>query len=201
MKHILITIAVAFAICGQLLAEDNVNGIRKIEPGYKGAFDTFYKYISTVNKNELSEEKIKKLFTTNFCFLGNPNLVLSTHKEISDFYVSIRNKTYPIICHPHKFIALKLHKLSYLPITENSVKIALLDVFITTPNKTPRKKMSFIYSLVFDKNSDAWLFNSIGELRVKNYPKWTEVRIRDKFKYNLKVPISKLKPLLASEIK
>jgi hypothetical protein len=127
--------------------------------------------------------------------------VLSAHKEITDFYVSIRNKTYPIICHPHKFTALKPHKLSYLPMTENSVKIALLDVFITTPNKTPRKKMSFIYSLVFDENKDARLFNSIEELRVRNYPKWNEVKIRGEFKYDLKVPINKLEPLLASEIK
>lgn len=85
--------------------------------------------------------------------------------------------------------------------TENSVKIALLDVFITTPNKTPRKKMSFIYSLVFDENKDARLFNSIEELRVRNYPKWNEVKIRGEFKYDLKVPINKLEPLLASEIK
>ena len=83
----------------------------------------------------------RKLFNENFCFHGNPNLILSTHEDIKNFYHSIRNKTYPAICHPYKFTALKLHKLSYLPMTENSVKIALLDVFVTTPNNTPRKKM------------------------------------------------------------
>ena len=43
--------------------------------------------------------------------------------------------------------------------------------------------------------------NSIEELRVKNYPKWNKVKIRNEFKYSLKIPINKLKPLLASEIK
>ena len=43
--------------------------------------------------------------------------------------------------------------------------------------------------------------NSIEEVRVKNYPVWNEVEIRNEFKYSLKIPINKLKPLLASEIK
>ncbi len=85
--------------------------------------------------------------------------------------------------------------------TENSVKIALLDVFVTTPNNTPRKKMSFIYSLVFNEENNNWLLNSIEEVRVKNYPVWNQVNIRNEFKYSLKVPINKLKPLLASELK
>ena len=196
-----ILILAIFALCGQLLAEEKFNNIPESEHQYKSAFDTFYNYIRILNKNDLTEKNIRKLFNENFCFKGNPNLVLSTHEDITKFYHSIRNKTYPTICHPHKFTALKLHKLSYLPLTKNSVKIALLDVFITTPNNTPRKKMSFIYSLVFNEENDSWLFNSIEELRVKNYPKWNEVKIRDEFKYSLKIPINKLEPLLASEIK
>ena len=194
-------IAAILALFGQLLAEEKLNIVPESEHPYKSAFDTFYNYIRILNENELTEKNIRKLFNENFCFKGNPNLVLSTHEDITKFYHSIRNKTYPTICHPHKFTALKLHKLSYLPLTENSVKIALLDVFITTPNNTPRKKMSFIYSLVFNEKNDSWLLNSIEELRVKNYPKWNKVKIRNEFKYSLKIPINKLKPLLASEIK
>ena len=201
MKHILITIAAIFSLYCQLIAEEKANSFSQKEHQYKDAFDTFYNYISILNKNELTEENIRNLFNENFCFHGNPNLILSTHEDIKNFYHSIRNKTYPAICHPHKFTALKLHKLSYLPLTENYVKIALLDVFVTTPNNTPRKKMSFIYSLVFNKDKDSWLMNSIEEVRVKNYPVWNEVEIRNEFKYSLKIPINKLKPLLASEIK
>jgi len=201
MKHILISIAAIFSLYCQLIAEEKANSFSQKEHQYKDAFDTFYNYISILNKNELTEENIRNLFNENFCFHGNPNLILSTHEDIKNFYHSIRNKTYPAICHPHKFTALKLHKLSYLPLTENSVKIALLDVFVTTPNNTPRKKMSFIYSLVFNKNKNSWLMNSIEEVRVKNYPVWNEVDIRNELKYSLKIPINKLKPLLASEIK
>jgi len=201
MKHFLITIAAIFALCCQLIAEEKTNSASQSDHQYKGAFDTFYNYIRILNKNELTEENIRKLFNENFCFHENPNLILSTHEDIKNFYHSIRNKTYPAICHPYKFTALKLHKLSYLPMTENSVKIALLDVFVTTPNNTPRKKMSFIYSLVFNEENNNWLLNSIEEVRVKNYPVWNQVNIRNEFKYSLKVPINKLKPLLASELK
>ena len=194
-------IVATLALYGQLLADEKLNKIPQSEHQYKGAFDTFYNYIRILNNNELTEKNIRNLLNENFCFKGNPNLVLSTHEDITKFYHSIRNKTYPTICHPYKFTALKLYKLSYLPLTENSVKIALLDVFVTTPNNTPRKKMSFIYSLVFNEGNDSWFLNSIEELRVKNYPKWNEVEIRNEFKYSLKIPISKLKPLLASEIK
>ena len=44
--------------------------------------------------------------------------------------------------------------------------------------------------------------NGLQEVRVKNYPeKWKQVDVRSDMKYDLKRPISDLKPLLASEIK
>ena len=85
--------------------------------------------------------------------------------------------------------------------TERFVKIALLDVFLTTPNETPRYKMSFIYSLVYDDKKESWLMNGLEEVQVKNYPNnWKQLEVRKQFKYDKKVPISELKPLLASEI-
>ena len=130
MKHFLITIAAIFALCCQLIAEEKTNSASQSDHQYKGAFDTFYNYIRILNKNELTEENIRKLFNENFCFHGNPNLILSTYEE-----------------------------------------------------------------------NNNWLLNSIEEVRVKNYPVWNQVNIRNEFKYSLKVPINKLKPLLASELK
>ena len=130
MKHFLITIAAIFALCCQLIAEEKTNSALQNNHQYKGAFDTFYNYIRILNKNELTEENIRKLFNKNFCFHGNPNLILSTYEE-----------------------------------------------------------------------NNNWLLNSIEEVRVKNYPVWNQVNIRNEFKYSLKVPINKLKPLLASELK
>ena len=201
MQRLIKTIAFTLAFSSQLFADDTKSKDTKEATAYKGAFDTFYKYIETLNKNELTDENIKKLFNVNFCFSGSPNLILSDHAEIKTFYNSIRNGIYPKICHPHKFSALKLHKLAYLPMTERFVKIALLDVFLTTPNETPRYKMSFIYSLVYDDKKESWLMNALEEVQVKNYPNnWKQLEVRKQFKYDKKVPISELKPLLASEI-
>ena len=47
------------------------------------------------------------------------------------------------------------------------MKIALLDVFLTTPNETPRHEMSFIYSLVYDDKKESWLMNGLEEVQVK----------------------------------
>ena len=47
------------------------------------------------------------------------------------------------------------------------MKIALLDVFLTTPNETPRYEMSFIYSLVYDDKKESWLMNGLEEVQVK----------------------------------
>jgi hypothetical protein len=81
------------------------------------------------------------------------------------------------------------------------VKIGLLDVFETTPNRTPRFKMCFIYDLVRDSKTNKWLMNGLQEVRVKNYPKqWKQIDVRSDMKYDLNRPISALKPLLASKI-
>ena len=121
MQRLIKTIAFTLAFSSQLLAEDIKSKDTKEATAYQGAFDTFYKYIETLNRNELTDENIKKLFNINFCFSGSPNLILSDHAEIKTFYNSIRNGIYPKICHPHKFSALKLHKLAYLPMTERFV--------------------------------------------------------------------------------
>ena len=62
MQRIIKTIVLTLAFSGQLLAEDKKEVI-----AYQGAFDTFYKYIETLNKNELTDENINKLFNVNFC--------------------------------------------------------------------------------------------------------------------------------------
>ena len=69
MQRIIKTIAFTLAFCSQLLAEDTKSKDTKEATAYQGAFDTFYKYIETLNKNELTDENIKKLFNVNFCFI------------------------------------------------------------------------------------------------------------------------------------
>ena len=54
-----------------------------------------------------------------------------------------------------------------LPYRKRTMKIALLDVFLTTPNETPRYEMSFIYSLVYDDKKESWLMNGLEEVQVK----------------------------------
>ena len=67
MQRIIKTIALTVAFSGQLLAEDTKSTDAKKVTAYQGAFDTFYKYIETLNKNELTDENINKLFNVNFC--------------------------------------------------------------------------------------------------------------------------------------
>ena len=196
IKIILITLVFKNVFAGEPSSIDKLNNTH-----YKSAFDTFYNYIEIVNKKGLSLKEVQQLFNPNFCFKGNPNIVMGSYEDIHNFYSSIKNEIYPKICHPYKFVNLKLHKLCYLPLTESSVKIGLLDVFETTPNRTPRFKMCFIYDLIRDSKTNKWLMNGLQEVRDKHYPeKWKQVAVRSDMKYDLKRPISALKPLLASEI-
>ena len=196
IKIILITLVFKNVFAGESSSIDKVNNTQ-----YKSAFDTFYNYIEIVNKKGLSLREVQQLFNPSFCLKGNPNIVMESYEDIHKFYSSIRNEIYPKICHPYKFVNLKLHKLCYLPLTESSVKICLLDVFETTPNRTPRFKMCFIYDLVRDSKTNKWLMNGLQEVRVKNYPKqWKQIDVRSDMKYDLNRPISALKPLLASKI-
>jgi hypothetical protein len=196
IKIILITLVFKNVFAGESSSIDKVNNTQ-----YKSAFDTFYNYIEIVNKKGLSLREVQQLFNPSFCLKGNPNIVMESYEDIHKFYSSIRNEIYPKICYPYKFVNLKLHKLCYLPLTESSVKIGLLDVFETTPNRTPRFKMCFIYDLVRDSKTNKWLMNGLQEVRVKNYPKqWKQIDVRSDMKYDLNRPISALKPLLASKI-
>ena len=96
---------------------------------------------------------------------------------------------------------LKLAKLAYLPLTKNSINIALLDVFLCSPDKTPSYKMCFIYQLVFDESKKKWLMNTLTELNPKNYPlNWNQIEIKDSHKYTQNKSLIKLTPLLASEL-
>ena len=43
--------------------------------------------------------------------------------------------------------------------------------------------------------------NGLEEVQVKNYPNnWNQLKVRKEFKYDKNIPVSELKPLLASEI-
>jgi len=103
-----------------------------IDPKYKGALDTLFEYWDSLNANELSEERMKDLFSEEFCFVGQPNLFFQTIPETTGFYNAVRNEVYPAICSPYDFEALKIDRISYLPVEEN-VLIGLIDVFLTTP--------------------------------------------------------------------
>tara|TARA_B100000212_G_scaffold82588_2_gene59515 strand:- start:8122 stop:8355 length:234 start_codon:yes stop_codon:yes gene_type:complete len=74
------------------------------------------------------------LFSEGFCFVGQPNLFFSNISETTGFYNAVRNEEYPAICSPYDFEALKIARISYIPVEENSVLIGLIDVFLTTPN-------------------------------------------------------------------
>ena len=181
---IIVSITLLFISC------DNKNGIEThlfspIDKLYSGAFETFYDYIATINKNELTRDKMSEFFNVNFSMIiGNPTLTLPTITEITAVYNDIRTNTYSFICSPSEFNELKLSKLSYMPLTKNSVNIALLDVFLCSENRVPSYKMAFIYNLVFDESKDKWLMNTLTELNPKNYPdNWKQVEIRDSFKY------------------
>ena len=116
--------------------QSEIQNFSKIDENYKGAFDTFYNYIETLNKNELSEKKIGELFNENFSMsLGNQTLFPATISQITTVYNSIRNENYSFICSPYDFNELKLSKLSYQSLTKNSVNIALMDVFLCSEKK------------------------------------------------------------------
>jgi hypothetical protein len=198
---IIVSITLLFISC------DNKNGIEThlfspIDKLYSGAFETFYDYIATINKNELTHDKMSEFFNVNFSMIiGNPTLTLPTITEITAVYNDIRTNTYSFICSPSEFNELKLSKLSYMPLTKNSVNIALLDVFLCSENRVPSYKMAFIYNLVFDESKDKWLMNTLTELNPKNYPdNWKQVEIRDSFKYINENENNDIKPLLASEL-
>lgn len=198
---IIVSITLLFISC------DNKNGIEThlfspIDKLYSGAFETFYDYIATINKNELTRDKMSEFFNVNFSMIiGNPTLTLPTITEITAVYNDIRTNTYSFICSPFEFNELKLSKLSYMPLTKNSVNIALLDVFLCSENRVPSYKMAFIYNLVFDESKDKWLMNTLTELNPKNYPdNWKQVEIRDSFKYINEKENNDIKPLLASEL-
>ena len=173
-----------------------------IENEYVGAFDTFYKYIKTLNENKLSNEKMAELFNINFSMIiGNPTLNLSSLPEIVGVYNDIRNNTYSFICDPYDFNELKLAKLSYLPLTKKSVNIGLLDVFLCSENRIPSYKMAFIYNLIYDDSKEKWLMNALTEVNPKYYPTdWRQVEIRDSFRYNGENDVNEIEPLLASEL-
>ena len=172
------------------------------ENAYSGAFDTFYQYIKTLNNNELNDDNMSELFNENFSMIiGNPTLTLKSISEITGVYNDIRNNTYSFICSPSEFNELKLAKLSYLPLTKNSVNIALLDVFLCSEDRKPSYKMAFIYNLVYDESKQRWLMNALTEVDPKNYPlDWKQVNIKDSFSYTGILLIDEIKPLLASEL-
>ena len=182
--------------------QSEMQNFSKIDENYLTAFDTFYAYIETLNKNELSEKKIGELFSENFSMsLGNPALFLSNIPQITTVYNSIRNENYPFICSPYEFNELKLSKLSYLPLTKNSVNIALMDVFLCSEKKIPSYRMAFIYQLIYDESKGKWLMNRLTEVDIKYYPlEWNQVEIRKSFKYDGNVKIDEIKPLLASKL-
>ena len=181
---------------------DKTQPFSTLDEIYSGAFETFYKYIETLNDNELSEEKMNQLFSSNFSMIiGNPTLTLSNISNLTAVYNDIRNNTYSFICSPYEFNELKLFKLSYMPLTKNSVNIGLLDVFLCSENRTPSYKMAFIYNLVFDESKQKWLMNALTEVNPKNYPfEWKQVEIRESFKYIGEKSIDEIQPLLASEL-
>ena len=173
----------------------------EIDPKYKGALDTLFEYWDSLNANELSEERMKDLFSEEFCFVGQPSLFLNNISETTVFYNTVRNEVYPAICSPYDFVALKINRLSYLPVAENSVFIGLMDVFITTPNQTPRVAMAFAYNLVFDEEKGKWLMNSLINFSVDSYPKnWIQLNVKPRWKYDGRKPIQELKKILAEEV-
>ena len=184
------------------IKSDTTQSFSPMDEIYSGAFETFYNYIDTLNDNELSEEKMNQLFSSNFSMIiGNPTLTLSNISNLTAVYNDIRNNTYSFICSPYEFNELKLFKLSYMPLTKNSVNIGLLDVFLCSENRTPSYKMAFIYNLVFDESKQKWLMNALTEVNPKNYPfEWKQVEIRKSFKYNGEKSIDEIQPLLASEL-
>ena len=160
MKHNLLIVVISLMInlsCSKIIESSKSSVISEVPENYLGAFDTFYKYISALNKNELTENIMSQFFNENFSIIGNPNVLFSTISEISKAYNGIRNNTYPFICSPNEFQNLKLAKLAYLPLTKNSINIALLDVFLCSPDKTPSYKMCFIYQLIFDESKKSGL--------------------------------------------
>tara|TARA_S200000501_G_scaffold155619_1_gene146828 strand:- start:20882 stop:21451 length:570 start_codon:yes stop_codon:yes gene_type:complete len=170
---------------------------------YRGALDTFFDYVDILNDNELNEKNLSSLFSEKFSIsmIGNPNL---TFQNISDFTKSwnaIRNETYSFICSPEKFSELKFAKISIQPLRDNSVMLALLDVFYFSADHIPQYKMCFIYTLLFDENEEIWLMSNLIELLPKNYPEnWLEVNVPNNYLYDGSVPIEELKPLLASKL-
>ena len=172
-----------------------------IDPKYKGALDTLFEYWDSLNANELSEERMRDLFSEEFCFVGQPNLFFNNISETTGFYNAVRNEVYPAICSPYDFEALKIMRISYLPVEENSVLIGLIDVFLTTPNQTPRVAMAFAYNLVFDENKGKWLMNSLLNFSVDSYPtKWKQLAVEPRWKYNNQKPVEELRQILAREV-
>ena len=197
----LTTISLLLISCENRESSYKIDSFQKIDDNYKGAFKTFYKYISKLNKNDLSEEVMSEFFNENFSIIGDPNAVFSSITEITQAYNGIRNQTYPFICSPYEFNELKLAKLSYLPLTKKTVNIALLDVFLCSDKQTPSYKMSFIYHLVFDESKGKWLMNTLTEVHPENYPfHWKQIEVQETHKYLNEKKLTDIAPLLASSL-
>lgn len=172
-----------------------------IEPRYKGALETFYRYWEKLNQNELSKEVMSGLFSEQFCFVGNPTVSFSNISETTAFYNSVRNKIYPAISSPFEFQSLKIYKLAYQPVSKDSVLLSLIDVFHTTPNQTPRKTMCFAYNLVFNKEKGKWLMNSLINFSVDSFPSnWGQIEVADRWKYRKGPPVEELQSILAADV-
>ena len=65
----LTTILLLLTSCENKESSYKNDSFQKIDDNYKGAFKTFYEYISTLNKNDLSEEVISEFFNEIFLLL------------------------------------------------------------------------------------------------------------------------------------
>ncbi len=172
-----------------------------VDSRYKGALETFYLYWETLNQNKISEEVMGGLFSKQFCFVGNPTVSFSTIKETTAFYKSVRNEIYPAISSPFEFQSLKIYKLAYQPVAKDSVLLALIDVFHTSPNQTPRKAMCFAYNLVLDKEQGKWLLNSLINFSVGSFPSnWIPIEVEDRWAYRDGPPVEELQSILAADV-
>ena len=196
-NFLLLNLFLAFAFVGL----DHTCKASDIEVRYEGALKTFYNYWGILNLNELSEKEMGGLFSEQFCFVGNPTIAFSNIGDTTAFYNSVRNEIYPAISSPYEFQSLKIYKMAYQPVSDDSVLLSLIDVFHTTPNQTPRKTMCFTYNLVFNKEKGKWLMNSLINFSVDSFPSnWRPIDVAERWAYRNGPPIEELQSIMAADV-
>ena len=154
---------------------------------YENAFQTFFDYIQTFLSNKIDVQVFSDLFSTPFSIstINNPVINLVTLDEVVGFYQTVRNTVYPSICQPETFLFVRLNKLAFTPLSD----------------ETARYIEAFSYLLRQDNTSGEWLMTNLIEFHSDFFPdNWIPTPIPSELKYDQRTKIEDLEILVAPQM-